>query len=219
MWELPELPAQREEQERRRDMNVDEANQEAEEDTDSDEEEDEEERKRLEEERKRKRQVVTHAGYTKAHKQREERLLRDDDEAKHLEPIEKGSLLVVLSSEMEQVPGVSDAEASMPMTLCEATGDFVCESRDDEIEVRWWRQRQGDPNKAWTKGCLKGGKKPWVGKVDRGSVLLVGAELTNAKKLTAKTMKLLAETSKCPYSFHKGQGLQPKPDSDKRARH
>lgn len=160
--------------------------------------------------RKRKRQIITHARYTKSQKQKEDRLEREEEEEDELERISKYDFLIVLSERAEKVAGQTDEEVNMPISLCQAIRDFECESRDDIIEVRWYRQRDGDPNKPWMKGCLSGGSKKWVGEIERGSVLLVGASLTSTGNIKAQSMKALAETKKSPYTYQPNKGLVPK---------
>ena len=126
-----------------------------------------------------------------------ERRIRDErKEAVNMVPVPRNSFVLVVNDEdsMCEVTGVSEEERLCPVMLARVVVATDTTDPEELVLVEWWRQRSGNLNGTFRKAIQSGsGAKPWQQHIQRGTIIIVDAQLTKSKALKAGTKKKLIE--------------------------
>ena len=109
------------------------------------------------------------------------------EEAEGPQPLTPGLFCFVRVTPLgrQKPKGVSAAEDGCRVALCEVVENCSDVSPTAKVHIRWWRQTQGDINKAFIPGIIPGSKKqslPWTQSLEREMFLVCGIQVKKMKK-------------------------------------
>ena len=144
--------------------------------------------------------IITHTELRPNTVRRRNRVRRELQEAAAPVQLEANTWAIVLRSvdPGDKLVGQMTTEEEMcPIMLARVTTAVTDLRPDAEVTVEWWRQKEGNPNKTFTRAVLAGySTRAWTQTISRSSILLANIVIRCSKKDTNKPKKLPVRAKK-----------------------
>ena len=144
--------------------------------------------------------IVTHTGLRASTVRTRDRVLRERVEAAAPVELQANTWAIVLrrvDAEETLVGEMTTEEEMCPIMLARVTKDVTDLRPDAPVIVEWWRQKEGNPNKTFTRAVLSGySTKAWVQTISRSSILLANIQIRCTHKDRNKPKKLPVRAKK-----------------------